>query len=626
MTRHAAQGNLPIVGLLPVPDCRVPFAEKEPDQETVAAAHAREVASVTEAARRAYERMLWTRQRSLGIGGTFLVLLVAVAVLIGIAGYVPVAAAVGAVGLAIAALCQVPLLVATVAARLAERSRVALEGAIMAEHEGRQQAWRRAKERHDQDAQAEYDRGPRALAVPLDPRSPSFDVVGGSLRGHRALVATIGMSLLLQERPVLLIDVSQGGAGATLQAMAEQARIPAERYTLSDDQSALDLLSGLDARAIVAMLAGAADATREGVDRRSTYEMILADACAILRADVTAARLNDALYVLVNGEALQPQVRYPSVTADEARRLASCYAREVRATILDDLLALKAAIGQLHDTGAAPGRHLSGLVSIQLAYGMSGTYRDLVEALLVQWTEQKIAVHGGYSPAVILVGGSEGRPRPVRRLATACEAHRVPLIRVFPHLTEDAAGLIGTTMVAFMRPGRLIDPERAANLIGTDYKVIEQVSVSTGDSKGTTRGEHNSIGPNGADMGTSRSLSLSTSNGTQVTGVRTREHVVSPQDLLSLGETEMILPLAIAGATLDPSAAQAGPVGAKHAGVGAAGEARAPAHNGLAMLRVDTSIAAVPADRIGDLLTGALLPQGMITPWLPPAAGPPLLR
>jgi hypothetical protein len=368
------------------------------------------------------------------------------------------------------------------------------------EHQARQHAAELAEYEQGKArwAESEADRiatAPRWLQVAAQDDITRLDVFGGTGGGRRNLVTGLGWELL-QQRAVIVLDLSQDRVADGLLTAAAQAGISWQDYELPGDLGGTPLLAGLSGDEIASLIvevvhADDATATAAG---RATDLMILRKIVGVLSAggpggpgaaggpgaDISMGRLHAALSVLLGDPADgTPEVRAPEpggyLTEGERASLGLLFGAGFRQQVTGNLVRLAAVVEPLTALGSdqAP-RPPARLTCLSLADGPRDVAADLTAALVVQWVTRAVSAvaHEGSSPAVILAGADEQSTRHLARLTAVCERYDIPLVRSFSRLTEESARHLDTRHTAFMRLATRPEALRAAEHIGLERRFV----------------------------------------------------------------------------------------------------------------------------------------------------------
>jgi hypothetical protein len=325
-------------------------------------------------------------------------------------------------------------------------------------------------------AESEAERiatAPRWLQVAAHEDVSRLDVFGGTGLGRQNMVTGLGWELL-ENRAVIVLDLTQDRVADGLLTAAARAGISFQDYELPADLGETPLLAGLRGEQIASLIvevvhADDASATAAG---RATDLMILKKIVAVLGADLSMGRLHAALTVLL-GEA--PAPGGGPLTEDERVSLGALFGDGFRQQVTGNLVRLAAVVEPLTGLGTdTPPHEPARLTCLSLAEGPRDVAADLTAALVVQWVTRAIAAgaHEGASPAVILAGADEQSTRHLGRLTAVCERYDIPLIRTFSRLTEESARHLDTRHTAFMRLATRPEALRAAEHIGLERRFV----------------------------------------------------------------------------------------------------------------------------------------------------------
>jgi hypothetical protein len=428
------------------------------------------------------------------------------------------------VGAVLAVCCWLPLLdfavrrrrVAT-RLRREKEERTVRHAAELEDYQRGKAAW--------QDSEAErIAAAPRWLQVAAHEDITRLDVFGGTPLGRQNLLDGVGQ-MLLAERAVIVLDLSQDRVGDGLIAAARQAGISCQDYQLPRDLAATPLLAGLTGDEIASLIvevlhADDANATAAG---RATDLMILRKVTRALGGEVTVSRLHEALSLLLADATHANHATHatnttdapyddramnlaPHLSAAEQAGLHGLFGAGMRGEIGGNLIRLAAVLEPLAELGAgtsadadAAPRPPARLTCLSLPDGPRDVAADLAAALIVQWATRSVADEGGFRPAVVLAGADEQSTRHLSRLTTVCERYEVPLVRMFSRLTEESSRHLDSRHTAFMRLATRPEALRAAEHIGLERKFVagrfsHRQSVSRSRTKTSTESTTHTTG------------------------------------------------------------------------------------------------------------------------------------
>jgi hypothetical protein len=354
-------------------------------------------------------------------------------------------------------------------------------------------------------AESEAERiavAPRWLQVAAHEDVSRLDVFGGTGFGRQNMVTGLGWELL-EQRAVIVLDLTQDRVASGLLSAAAGAGISFQDYELPADLGETPLLAGLRGEQIASLIvevehADDAGATAAG---RATDLMILKKIVGVLGADVSMGRLHAALTALL---ADAPSSGGP-LTDDERTSLGALFGGGFRQQVTGNLIRLAAVVEPLTALGTdvAP-RQPARLTCLSLAEGPRDVAADLTAALVVQWVTRAISADGGIAddgprPAVILAGADEQSARHLGRLTAVCERYDIPLVRTFSRLTEESARHLDTRHTAFMRLATRPEALRAAEHIGLERRFVagrfaHRQSVSRSRTRTTSESDTHTTG------------------------------------------------------------------------------------------------------------------------------------
>jgi hypothetical protein len=353
-------------------------------------------------------------------------------------------------------------------------------------------------------AESEAERiatAPRWLQVAAHEDVSRLDVFGGTGLGRQNMVTGLGWELL-EQRALIVLDLTQDRVADGLLTAAARAGISFQDYELPADLGHTPLLAGLGGEQIASLIVEVVHADDVGATAagRATDLMILKKIVGVLGADVSMGRLHAALAVLL-GDATAPEALAPEAPAAEApasgtpapagtgpggdrltegerASLGALFSDGFQRQVTGNLVRLAAVVEPLIALGTqtAPTQPAR-LTCLSLAEGPRDVAADLTGALVVQWVTRAISAEGGQAgggsgPAVILAGADEQSTRHLGRLTAVCERYDIPLIRAFSRLTDESARHLDTRHTAFMRLATRPEALRAAEHIGLERRFV----------------------------------------------------------------------------------------------------------------------------------------------------------
>jgi hypothetical protein len=285
---------------------------------------------------------------------------------------------------------------------------------------------------------------------------------------------------LLEQRAVIVLDLTQDRVADGLLTAAARAGISYQDYELPADLGETPLLAGLRGEQIASLIVEVVHADDAGATAagRATDLMILKKIVAVLGPAVSMGRLHAALTELLgDATAAGPAAAGDPLTAGERAGVRALFGDGFRQQVTGNLIRLAAVVEPLTGLGAgssAGPREPARLTCLSLAEGPRDVAADLTAALIVQWVTRAVAAadEGSVRPAVILAGADEQSTRHLGRLTAVCERYDIPLIRTFSRLTEESARHLDTRHTAFMRLATRPEALRAAEHIGLERRFV----------------------------------------------------------------------------------------------------------------------------------------------------------
>ncbi|HET7876471.1 MAG TPA: hypothetical protein VFN71_13205 [Methylomirabilota bacterium] len=358
-------------------------------------------------------------------------------------------------------------------------------------HEGALAAWARRRDAHHTAEWERVDRIPEWGAVRTAPGTRRIDVFGGSLSSWEGFLTTFGSSMLAEQAPVRVLDLSGAMVAAELCRLSGARGTAVDVQVLPEELASSDLLAGLEPGQMADLLVESMHGDRPDGHReaRALDARVLGAICEALAPDVSLARLHEALLALL-GEPGEPVHLSPEERHRVAARLFSAeYLRRAH----ERLQRLEVHLHALRGLGAKgarpPGDAL--LRCLMVGEGGQGFSAELFADLLVQWAIRGLRPSPAdqAAPRVLIVAGADRlRRRHLELLSDLCELRDVRLVYLFRHLRDDAGHVLGSGgAVVFMRLGNHEEAERAARFIGYGHHFVLS-QVTRGHGAGEQRG------------------------------------------------------------------------------------------------------------------------------------------
>lgn len=435
---------------------RRPFTEPEPQREQVAVAYENQVS----AARLDHQD---SRGAALRICGGIAAVCFLLSFYVGAA-----LAVIGAVALAVGLVrvARTSQRLTTATTELATRHE-ALEQRFQADW----QAWNQRRYQYE----TQQEQWIRTLdawgALPLDPHTRRLDVFGGSQRGREGLLTVLGTSTL-QERPLIVVDLTQALVCRELSVLAEAAGVPVDVQLLPSRMADSAIVTGLAPHELVNALVEAVygdDAEARRADR-AVDTRILTQLCGALGADVTLARIGAGLRVLM-GESDDTG----TLTREERNRIADDLLNDKnKDQVRDSLFRLMSFVHPLERLGTERKDRGPGyLTCVALDPGVGSAGTDLLADLVVQSVARRLASLQEEAPSVVVALGEQGlQRRCLDQLAQICERRGAQLVLLHPHLRDAAEQVIGGGTVGFMRLGNHHEAKAAAEFLGHHHSFV----------------------------------------------------------------------------------------------------------------------------------------------------------
>src|SRR5580700_2587821 len=210
-------------------------------------------------------------------------------------------------------------------------------------------------------AESEAERiatAPRWLQVAAHDDVSRLDVFGGTGHGRQNMVTGLGWELL-EQRAVIVLDLTQDRVAGGLLTAAARAGISFQDYELPADLGETPLLAGLRGEQIASLIVEVVHADDAGATAagRATDLMILRKIVGVLGADVSMRRLHAALTELL-GDAPAPGSDVPAhgpLTGDERASLGALFGDGFRQQVTGNLVRLAAVVEPLTALAAGAG-------------------------------------------------------------------------------------------------------------------------------------------------------------------------------------------------------------------------------------------------------------------------------
>ncbi|HZN18119.1 MAG TPA: hypothetical protein VFB84_08035 [Micromonosporaceae bacterium] len=366
--------------------------------------------------------------------------------------------------------------------------------AVVATYVDARDAWLQRRDAFDAVEQAEVDRLDEWGAASVPRGTRRFDVFGGTLWGWEGLLTVFGASMLVERRPVTVLDLSRELVSAELAGLSEQSGATVRAHRLPTELAHSDLLAGVGPAELVDLLVESMHfGTTADRAERSTDHRLLRAVCAALGEDVSVRRLVAAIRVLMRepsepsepGEPGGAEVLRPHEREHIADEL---FSDEYRRDALPHLRRIESYLYPLRNLGAAwVPSDPADLTCVAVEPGTRTAGSELLTDLLVHWLVNRVTA-GAHPPGsvVFVVGADELPAVHLDRLADACARRGVRLVNIFRRLREEALRAIGGGAVGFMRLGNPEEAAVAADFVGREHRfVVSQLTrgVSGGDSR-----------------------------------------------------------------------------------------------------------------------------------------------
>ncbi|MGH9209943.1 MAG: hypothetical protein ACRD2C_04605, partial [Acidimicrobiales bacterium] len=357
-----------------------------------------------------------------------------------------------------------------------------------------------------------------------------LDVFGGQPAGWACLLNTIARPLIDDSVGVSLLDFTESSIGVELCAYAAETGHRVRYGFVPGELPRMDLLQGLGADEVAAVLVAASHAVRDrrGREDQEQHEVdtaIVAEVCRIVEpGGLTVARIVAGLDIA--NQALGSGSGDALAAAERTALEESGYLTASGARMRDRYPYLRSRLGALAAMATegsldAVGLPRAGEVSILATDGGGDRELSVAANLSVQCLSRRLHGHrvAGPAPLVMVAGADLLTVETVTRLARNASRAGVRSVFLFRNLEDDARRLLGTegSDTMFFQLQNHEQAQVAADFVGRRYRfVVGQISKSVGDSLGGSQGENRSWTAGvteGAERGASYSglLRISTS-------------------------------------------------------------------------------------------------------------------
>ncbi len=340
---------------------------------------------------------------------------------------------------------------------------------------------------------ARVDAIPEWGAVRTPPGSMRIDIYGGTDRGWRDLMSTLGTSLIGSSSRTTVVDLTGGVVGLELCELTRASGRRSTEFALPRDLPRIDLLAGLNAsdatKELVAVMHGL---NADNQSDRILTDRLIRDICEVLAPNLSIERLHEATRIVMKEP--EPATR---LTIDECAAVNGLFGDVYRLQAHTRLRDIEAKFRQLRKLGteADPLAPKADLTYVNLSYESDSAVRDLQVQVVLQWATQNLRASTGQSliPTLILLGADVIQGARAERLSDLCAQRGVRLVQFFRHLRGSATeSLGGAETTVFMRMGNPDEAERAAQYIGGQHTFVVATltkSMSETESHSTNQSE-----------------------------------------------------------------------------------------------------------------------------------------
>jgi hypothetical protein len=383
----------------------------------------------------------------------------------------------------------------------AEQARLAKIRAVQQGRLAARQEQHASQFRAWQERQAAFERQPQWYAVTLPAGIDRIDVAGGTLAGWSALLTTIALPRLSSGGEVTVLDLTEGGVGTDLIAVARQSGISPLVWVLPADMPRLDLGAGLGREALADLLAAAAASGEPGAEADLAKDTAILDrVLGVLRAEPAIAQVTAALRALGQIGDPRADLRGGLLTGPQLEQLGTLFGRGVAdRVVIERAWALEARLRKLEQLGSAavtlPRSRLrvawldrrSGAVGSKVL----GTYLTVALAHMLRQAPAASPARR-WQRTVCLLGAERLTGDVIDRITDACELSGTGLVLAYRSVPDPVAQRLGrgNAAVAFMRLGNARDAKVASEQIGTEHRfVLSQFTETVGSAVSDTAGD-----------------------------------------------------------------------------------------------------------------------------------------
>jgi hypothetical protein len=410
-----------------------------------------------------------------------------------------------------------------------------LRGVPRARHSVMLAHWERDRDAYNAAERTRVDAIDEWGAVRTLPGTRRIDVYGGEHEGWTSFLTTFGTSMLADQSPMVVLDLSRTGVSGELCDIARRSGIECHAELLPDQIADSSLLDGLSPEDVKDVLVEAIS------DDRVLDDRILTAVSEAVRPNPTLPRVHDALAILLGSSS--------RLGDEETSRVRALFAEDQLRRLHDRVQRLEATIAHLSElpTGR-PAGPTARLTCFSVTQRGSQLSTELIVDLLGQWLIRSLKnVRPGQSPRTIVVAGADQlKTRHLEQVAALCDALGFRLVLLFQHLRDSGTALLGGgRATVFMRLGNFEEAERAANFIGRGYRFeLARVTTEHGESDTAARTRSSTgevLSPLTRRWGSSRTRAHTTSWSYAETHQRVHELFVEPTHLQALPPTAFVL-------------------------------------------------------------------------------------
>ncbi len=405
--------------------------------------------------------------------------------------------------------------------------------------------------------------------VPLSPAVRTTCIFGGTADSWKAVLATVGASLLGCGERVVVGDLSRRHATDTLCDLCASAGVAVDETTFPGGAVAAELSGDLSWSELSTVLAEVMYPQRDpGASRQSRQDdrSIILEVAECLDADgaVSVGRMRSALLVVLGREHAHGEHRFEPAERGHLTAL-SKRVRQERGGELERILRIERALRTLEaldrheprdddrargvrlprfdpaggvatDAPIAEGRR-ERLTVIRVDKQAADLEYEWLVDLLIQLLIRRVQRGWAQTDVLAILGADDISANKLESLLTQAEQERIRVLLFFKRLREDAIAIMGAggggSTTAFLTLGDHREADAASQFIGTKPEwVLAQQTRAEGESHTSTTGQAETTsvtGTIGLPFSSSIGLSRATGRSSGESVGQSSEHTLGEQ-------------------------------------------------------------------------------------------------